>query len=129
MMGVGQLRWQCYSRQCYCDGNVSVVLVVGGKKEKYAKPRTEWREVSYRKIGLTTVAVTHDLLSMMMLILKIELIRLRNSIYYLNEDNPVPNCPISYSSLHARRLCRGQFISFGYSDLFRHRQGQTLAEL
>ena len=35
----------------------------GGKKEEYAKPHTEWREVSYGTIGLTTVAVTHDLLS------------------------------------------------------------------
>ena len=35
----------------------------GGKKEEYAKPRTEGREVSYGKIGLTTVAVTQDLLS------------------------------------------------------------------
>ena len=33
------------------------------KKEEYAKPRTEGREVSYGKIGLTTVAVTQDLLS------------------------------------------------------------------
>ena len=50
------------------------------KKEEYAKPRTEGREVSYGKIGLTTVAVTQDLLSGMPLVLKIELIRLWSSI-------------------------------------------------
>ena len=25
------------------------------------------------------------------------------TVYYLNQDNPVPNCPNSYASLHARR--------------------------
>ena len=40
-----------------------------GKKEEYAKPRTEGREVSYGKIGLTTVAVIQDLLSGMPLFL------------------------------------------------------------
>ena len=50
------------------------------KKEEYAEPRTERREVSHRKIRLTTVAVTQDLLSGMPLVLKIELIRLWNSI-------------------------------------------------
>ena len=38
------------------------------------------REASYGKIGLTTVAVTQDLLSGMPLVLKVELIRLWNSI-------------------------------------------------
>ena len=52
----------------------------GGKKEEYVKPRTEGSEVSYRKIGLTTVAVTQDLLPGMPLVLKLELIRLWNSI-------------------------------------------------
>ena len=51
-----------------------------GKKEEYAKPHAEGREVSYVKIGLTTVAVTQDLLSGMPLVLKIELICLWNSI-------------------------------------------------
>ena len=50
------------------------------KKEEYAKPRTEGREVSYGNVGLTTVAVTQDLLSGMPLVLKIELIRLWSSI-------------------------------------------------
>ena len=50
------------------------------KKEEYAKPRTEGREVSYDKIGLTTVAGTQDLLWGKPLVLKIELIRLWNSI-------------------------------------------------
>ena len=52
----------------------------GGKKEENAKPRTEGREVSYGKVGLTTVAVTQDLLSGIQLVLKIELIRLWNSL-------------------------------------------------
>ena len=52
----------------------------GGKKKEYAKPRTEGRDVSFGKIGLTTVAVTQDLLSGMPLVLKIELILLWNSI-------------------------------------------------
>ena len=52
----------------------------GGKKEECAKPRTEGREVSYWKNWLTTVAVTQDLLSGIPLVLKIELIRLWNSI-------------------------------------------------
>ena len=52
----------------------------GGKKKEYAKPRTEGREVSFGKIGLKTVAVTQDLLSGMPLVLKIELIRLWNSL-------------------------------------------------
>ena len=53
-----------------------------GKKEEYAKPRTEVREVSYGWIGLTTVAVTQDLLSRMPLVLKIGLIGLWNSILH-----------------------------------------------
>ena len=60
--------------------------------------------MSYGKIGLTTVAVTHDLLSGMPLVL----VKKKNSsafgiVYYLNQDNPVPICPNSYASLHARR--------------------------
>ena len=57
-----------------------MVLVGEEKKEEYAKPRTEGREVSYGKIGLTPVAVTQNLLSGMPLVLKIELIRLWNSL-------------------------------------------------
>ena len=41
----------------------------GGKKEEYAKPASEGREVSYGKIGLTTVAVTQDILLGMPLVL------------------------------------------------------------
>ena len=55
-------------------------FIGGGKNEEYAKPRSEGREVSYGKIGPTTVAVTQDLLSGMPLVLKIELIRLWNSL-------------------------------------------------
>ena len=57
-----------------------MVLAGERKKEEYAKPRTEGREVSYGKIGPTTVAVTQDLLSGMLLVLRIELIRHWNSI-------------------------------------------------
>ena len=79
-MGVGQLRWQCYRRhkQYPLPCPDSVVLAGEEKKEEYAKPRG--REVSYGKIGLTTVAVTQDLLSGMPLVLKIELIRLWNCL-------------------------------------------------
>ena len=74
--------------------------------------------MGYGKIGLTTVAVTHDLLSGMPLVL----VKKKNSsafgtVYHLNQDNPVPNCPNSYASLHARRPSIqeaggiGQFIS------------------
>ena len=57
-----------------------MVLTGERKKEEYAKPLNEGREVSYGKIGITTVAVTQDLLSGMPLVLKIELIRLWSSI-------------------------------------------------
>ena len=57
-----------------------MVLAGERKKEEYAKPRTEGREVSYGKIGLTIVGVTKDLLSGMPLVLKIELIRRWSSI-------------------------------------------------
>ena len=40
-----------------------------GKNEEYTKPRTEGREASYEKIGLTTVAATQDLLSALPLVL------------------------------------------------------------
>ena len=53
----------------------------GEKEEEYAKPRTYGRGVSYGNIGLTTVAVTHDLLSgMPLVLLRKELIALWNSI-------------------------------------------------
>ena len=58
-----------------------MVLAGEEKIEEYAKPRTKGRGVSYGKIGLTTVAVTHDLLSgMPLVLLRKELIRLWNSI-------------------------------------------------
>ena len=64
-----------------CDDNVTtytnkthnpeltVVLAGEEKEEEYAKPHTKWRGVSYRKIGLMTVAVIQDLLSGMQLVL------------------------------------------------------------
>ena len=42
----------------------------GGKKEEYAMPRTEGREASSWKVGLTTMALTQDLLSGMLLVFK-----------------------------------------------------------
>ena len=53
--------------------------------------------MSYGKTGLTTMAVTQDLLS--------EIPLGKNSsafgtVYDLNQDNSVPNCPNSYASLH-----------------------------
>ena len=75
----------------------------GGKKEEYATPRTYGRGVSYGKIGFTTVAVTHDLLSGMPLVLLKKNSFAFGTVYYLNQDNPVPNCPNSYASLQARR--------------------------
>ena len=59
--------------------------------------------MSYGKIVLTTVAVTHDLLSGMPLVLLEKNSSTFVTVYYLNQDNPVPNCPNSYASLHARR--------------------------
>ena len=41
----------------------------GGTKEEYAKPLTEGRGVTYGKIGLTTVAIAHDLLTGIPLVL------------------------------------------------------------
>ena len=46
-----------------------MVLAREKKREEYAKPHTEEREVSYGKVELTTVAVTQDLLSGMPFIL------------------------------------------------------------
>ena len=88
------------------------------KKEEYAKPHTEGREVSYGKIGLTTVAVARDLLSGMPLVPKIELIRLWSSIL------PEPGQPSAQlSKLIRLTACKkamqqqaggiGQFISLG----------------
>ena len=58
-----------------------MVLTGDEKKVEYAKPHTYGRGVSYGKIGLTSVAVTHDLLSgMLLVLLRKELIRLWNSI-------------------------------------------------
>ena len=104
-MGVGQLRWQCYRRHQQntqpCPD--SVVLAGKEKKDEYAKPRTYGRGVSYGKIGVTTVAVTHNLLSGMPLVLLEKNSSAFGTVYYLNQDNPVPNCPNSYASLHTRR--------------------------
>ena len=82
MIGVGKLRWKCYRhhQQNPLPCPDSMVLV-GQKKKEYTKPHTYGRGVSYGKIGLTTVAVTHDLLSgMPLVLLRKELIRLWSSI-------------------------------------------------
>ena len=80
------------------------ISVSGGGNNKSAKPRTEGREVSYGKIGLTTMVVTQDFISGMSLVLKIEFISIWNSILP-EPGQSVPNCPTSYASLHARRPC------------------------
>ena len=92
--------------------------------------------MSYRKIGLTTVAATHDLFSGKRSgsdSLKKELIRLWNSIL------PEPGQPSAQLSelirltarkkaIHAiSRWYRTVYIIF-FSRLLRHVQGQTLAE-
>ena len=92
-----------------------MVLAGVRKKEEYAKPRTEGREVSYGKIGLTTVAVTQYLLSGMPLVLKRVLIRLWSSIL------PEPGQPSAQLSklirltackaMHATSRGIGQFIT------------------
>ena len=72
--------------------------------EEYAKPHTRMERLSYWKIGLTTMAATQELLSGMPLVL----LKKKNSsaygtVYYLNRDNPVPNCPNSYAPPNAGR--------------------------
>ena len=72
--------------------------------EECAEPRTGRERLSYWKIGLTTMAATQELLSGMPLVL----LKRHNStaygtVYYLNRDNPVPNCPNSYAPPNAGR--------------------------
>ena len=78
MRGVRQTRWQCYrSHQQNCPN--SVVLAgekkkkkrrkIRKKREEYAKPRTRRERLNYWKIGLTTLAATQELLSVMPLVL------------------------------------------------------------
>ena len=52
-----------------------------------------------------TVAVTQDLLSRMPLVLLKKVLIAFGTVCYLNQDNPVPNSPNSYASLHAGRKC------------------------
>ena len=64
----------------------------------------------YGKIGLTTMAVAQYLLSEIPLVLYIK--KLKNSsafatVYYLIQDNAVPNCPNSYATLNTRRHVAG----------------------
>ena len=110
-----------------------MVLAGERKKEEYAKPRTEGREVCYGKIGLTTVAVTQDLLSGMPLVLKIELIRLWNS------SLPEPGQPSAQLSKLIRltackkamqatsRWYRTVYIPWLVASYDKHK-GKTLAE-
>ena len=102
--GGKQLRCQCYRRHQkktqICPDSVSLAWE---EKEQYANPLTNGKWMSYRKIGRTTVAVTQDLPSGMPLVLQEKNSSSFETVYYLNQDNPVPNCPNSYTSLHARR--------------------------
>ena len=105
-----------------------MVLAGEEKKEEYAKQRTEGREVSYGKIGLTTVAVTQDLLSGMQLVLKIDLIRLWNSIL------PEPGQPSAQlSKLICLTACKNKPVEEDslyplVSRPLRHAQEQMLAK-
>ena len=72
--------------------------------KEYAKPRTGRKRLSYWKIGLPIMAATQELLSGMPLVL----LKKNNSsaygtVYYMNRDNPVPNCPNSYAPPNAGR--------------------------
>ena len=61
-MGVWQLQWQCYPHyQQNPQPCTDIVVLAGEGKKEYTKPCTKGRGVSYGKILLTTVAVTHDL--------------------------------------------------------------------
>ena len=114
MRGVGQTRWQCYRRHPHNPQPCPNSVVLAGKKknrgkgekkrEEYAKPRTRRKRQSYWNIGLTTMAATQEHLSGMALVL----LKKKNSsaygtVYYLNRDNRVPNCPNSYAPLNAER--------------------------
>ena len=71
--------------------------------EEYAKPRTVRERLSYWKIGLTTMAATQKLLSGIPLVLLKKNSSAYGTVYYLNRDNPVPNCPNSYAPPNAGR--------------------------
>ena len=90
--------------------------------------------MSYGKIGLTTVAVTHDLLSGMPLVLfRKELIRLWNSI--LPEPGQPSALTFQTNMLHcmqedqaySKPVVRDSLYPM-ISSLLRHAQGQMLAE-
>ena len=73
--------------------------------EEFAKPCTGRERLRYWKMGLTTMAATQKLLPGMSLVV---LFKKKNSsaygtVYYLNRDNPVPNCPNSYAPPNAGR--------------------------
>ena len=81
-------------------------------------PRIEGREMSYGNIGLTTMSVTQDLLSGMPLVLKIELIRLWNSILPEPEQpsaklSKLIRLTVCKKAMHATSRWLGQFISLG----------------
>ena len=69
------------------------------KREEYAKPLTRRERLSYWKIGLTTMAITplRDAVGSF----KKNNCSAYGTVYYLNRDNPVPNCPNSYAPLNA----------------------------
>ena len=74
------------------------------KEEEYTKPRTRRERLSYWKSGLMTMAATQENLSgMPMVLFKIKNSSTYGILYYLNWDNPVPNCPNSYAPLYAGR--------------------------
>ena len=114
------LQWQC----CF--------FLQGRKKEEYPKPRTKGREVSYGKIWPTTAAATQGLLSGMPLILKMEFIRLWNSI--LSEPGQ-PSAQLSRLIHHTackkvirtiRRLYRTVYITWLVASYDTHKGNHWL---
>ena len=80
------------------------------------------------------MAATQEHLSRMPLVL----LKKKNSsayvtVYYLNRDNPVPNCPNSYAPLNAGDPAFNEPMAYDssyplISRLLQYAQGQTLAE-
>ena len=89
--------------------------------------------MSYGKIGLTTVVVTQDLLAGVPLVLEKNNSFAFGTVYYLNQDNPVTNCPNSYTHCIQEEQAYNKPVVLEslysmISLLLRHAQGQTLIE-
>ena len=77
------------------------------------------RLLAIEDFTFTAMAVTEDLhhSGMPLVLITNENSSAFGTVYYLNQDNPVPNCPNSCAPFHARRTSmqgagsKGQFIS------------------